>query len=81
MDCKEVNAAIFLFCDNELEEALLTTFRAHVDGCSDCAQQVTYTRTFLLIVRERCARCSAPDRLRHRILHDMPHRQHASGPH
>jgi mycothiol system anti-sigma-R factor len=78
MDCKEVNAALFLFFDNELEEALLTPFRDHVDGCSDCAKQVDYTRKLLLVVRERCIRCSAPDRLRQRILVSLPHRRNNS---
>ncbi|HVR97405.1 MAG TPA: zf-HC2 domain-containing protein [Thermoanaerobaculia bacterium] len=81
MDCREVNEAIYRFFDNELEEALLATFRIHVDGCSDCAKRVSYTRTLLWIVRERCARCSAPDHLRLRILHSMAHRQNALGPH
>jgi mycothiol system anti-sigma-R factor len=75
MDCKEVGEALFLFFDNELEEALLIHFRDHVDGCTDCAKQVDYTRKLLLIVRERCSRCNAPDRLRQRILISMPHRR------
>jgi hypothetical protein len=33
-----------------------------------------YTRKLLLIVREKCVRCSAPERLRSRILISMPHR-------
>jgi mycothiol system anti-sigma-R factor len=81
MDCREVNEALFLFFDNELEEALLTTFRDHVDGCSDCAKRVDYTRKLLLIVRQRCIRCSAPDRLRQRILVSLPHRRGALGLH
>jgi mycothiol system anti-sigma-R factor len=81
MDCREVNEALYLFFDNELEEALLTPFRDHVDGCSHCARRVDYTRKLLLIVREKCVRCSAPDRLRHRILVSMPHRRVELGPH
>jgi len=33
-----------------------------------------YTRKLLVIVREKCVRCSAPERLRHRILTSLPHR-------
>lgn len=74
MDCKEVGAVLFLFFDNEMEEALLTPFRDHVALCGNCARQMDYTRKFLLVVRERCARCHAPDGLRVRILTNMPHR-------
>ena len=74
MDCKEVGSILFLFFDNEMDENLLTPFRDHVSHCGNCARQVDYTRKLLLIVRQRCIRCSAPDRLRHRILTSLPHR-------
>ena len=73
MDCKRVGDSIYLFFDNELDQALLSPFRAHVDGCGDCARRVDYTRKLLLLVRES-VRCNAPDRLRLRILTNMPHR-------
>lgn len=81
MDCKEVSAALFLFFDNEMEEELLAPFHDHVGHCSPCAQQVDYTRKLLLIVRERTVRCCAPDRLRLRILTNLPHRRTVPGPH
>ena len=74
MDCREVGAVLFLFFDNEMEEALLTPFRDHVAGCGECARRMDYTRKLLLIVREKCVRCSAPERLRYRILTNLPHR-------
>lgn len=77
MDCKRVSEVIFLFFDNEMDEDLLTPFRAHVDHCGDCARQLDYTRKLLLIVRERTFRCTCPDRLRQRILTNLPHRQSA----
>lgn len=81
MDCKEVGSVLFLFFDNEMDENLLTPFRDHVSGCRDCARQVDYTRKLLLIVRQRCVRCTCPDRLRHRILTSLPHRNSiAPGP-
>jgi len=81
MDCKKVGEALFLFFDNEMEEDLLAPFRDHVSGCGDCAKRVAYTRRLLLIVREKCERCSAPERLRIRILTAFPHRGTVSGPH
>jgi mycothiol system anti-sigma-R factor len=74
MDCKEVGSVLFLFFDNEMEEALLTPFRDHVARCGDCARRMDYTRKLLLVVREKCLRCTAPDGLRVRILTSMPHR-------
>jgi len=80
MDCKEVGAVLFLFFDNEMEEELLAPFRDHVSRCGDCAKRMDYTRKLLLVVREKCVRCSAPDRLRIRILTSMPHRTNVPGP-
>lgn len=74
MDCNEVGAALFRFFDNEMEEELLTPFRDHVSWCIPCAQRMDYTRRLLVIVREKCVRCSAPERLRLRILTSLPHR-------
>ena len=83
MDCREVSSVLFLFFDNEMEENLLTPFRDHVARCGECARRMDYTRKLLLIVREKCIRCSAPERLRSRILISMPHRvdRGAPGPH
>jgi mycothiol system anti-sigma-R factor len=80
MDCKEVGMALFLFFDNEMEEELLAPFRDHVAQCGHCAKRMSYTRKLLVIVREKCVRCSAPDRLRHRILTSLPHRGTVPGP-
>ncbi|HBL28718.1 MAG TPA: mycothiol system anti-sigma-R factor [Acidobacteria bacterium] len=81
MDCKEVGTVLFLFFDNEMEDDLLSPFRDHVARCSHCAQRLAYTRRLLLIVRERCARCCAPERLRMRILTSLPHRGSLPGTH
>lgn len=80
MDCKEVGEVIYLFFDNEMNEEQLTPFRDHVAGCGHCAQQMSYTRKLLLVVRQRCLRCTAPEKLRHRILISLPHRS-GLGPH
>jgi mycothiol system anti-sigma-R factor len=74
MNCREVSSILFLFFDNEMEDDLLAPFRDHVAGCGECARRMDYTRKLLLIVREKCVRCSAPERLRYRILTNLPHR-------
>ena len=74
MDCKRVREVIFLFFDNEMDGDLLIHFQDHVERCPPCAHEIDHTRKLLFIVRERCIRCTAPDRLRHRILVSFPHR-------
>jgi mycothiol system anti-sigma-R factor len=75
MDCKRVGEVIFLFFDGEMEDDLRTPFQRHVETCSHCAQQIDYTRKLLLLFRQGCSRCSAPRRLRRRILISLPHRR------
>jgi mycothiol system anti-sigma-R factor len=80
MDCKQVSEALFLFVDNELGEEQQTPFRDHVAQCPHCSRQMSYTLKLLLVIRERCSRCPAPDTLRSRILLSLPHRQKPLGP-
>lgn len=68
MDCKRVREAMFLFIDNEMGDDDAGPFKAHMDACPHCAQRLGFTRKFLVLVRERCVRHSAPRRLRQRIL-------------
>lgn len=75
MDCKRVTEAVFLFFDNEMDEAERAPFEAHVNGCPECAREFRRTRQLLLIVRERCVRCQAPRSLYRRILVSLPHRR------
>lgn len=75
MDCKRVTEAVYLFFDNEMDEAERGPFERHVDCCSECARRVQLTRRLLLIVRQRCTRAPAPQRLYERILISMPHRR------
>ena len=69
MDCKECCSALYLFFDNELEEDLRIPFDDHIGQCGHCATRMQYTRRLLMIVRQSTSvRCSAPERLRIRIL-------------
>ena len=68
MNCKEVQEAVFLFTDNELDRDLLISFRQHLELCPECARQIDYTRKLLTVFRSRCCREAAPARLRLRIL-------------
>ena len=75
MDCEHVRAAIFLFTDNEMEEDLVLSFRAHLERCPHCEREFDAARRLLVVLRERCARQAAPPSLRVRILASLPHRR------
>jgi mycothiol system anti-sigma-R factor len=75
MDCREVGKVVFLYIDDEMEESLVLSFRRHIDLCPGCARRIVVTRRLLELVRKRCVRASAPDRLRRRILTSFPHRR------
>lgn len=75
MDCREVGKVVFLYIDDEMEESLVLSFRQHIELCPGCARRIVVTERLLSLVRERCVRSPAPDRLRRRILTSFPHRQ------
>lgn len=80
MDCKRAREVVFLFVDNEMEEDLVVDFRTHLADCPLCAERIDYTLRLLAIVRERCVRERAPERLRVRILSHLPHRRRGEPP-
>lgn len=75
MQDKSIRELSFLFVDNELEGELLVSFQQRVQTCPDCARETRYARRFLTVVRERCARETAPGQLRRSILDGLPHRR------
>jgi len=64
---------MFLFIDDEMGDDDSGPFQAHMDGCPHCAQRLGFTQKFLVLVRERCVRHSAPRHLRQRILVSLGH--------
>jgi len=68
MDCRKVREVVFLYADNEMEGDLLVSFRQHVAICPECARQTVYAERLITVVRTRCVRAPAPERLRLRIL-------------
>lgn len=75
-DCKKIHEElVFLYADNEMGQEMLVAFKRHLAVCPGCAQDAQFIQKFLMIVRQRCARASAPNSLRERILAALPHRQ------
>ena len=75
MNCRKVREVVFLYTDNEMEQQLRVSFREHLELCPPCARRIDAARMLLTLIRNRCARESAPEPLRRRILTSFPHRQ------
>jgi len=74
MDCSRFEEIVFLYSDNQLKQELVVRYRRHIDLCPECARRAAYTSRLLVILRQRCERATAPQRLRRRILASLPHR-------
>ncbi len=75
MNCSRVRQIIFLYTDNEMEEGLLVAFEEHLVECPRCSRRIDYTQKLLALLRRSCVGTSAPERLRQRILTNLPHRR------
>lgn len=74
MDCKGARQVIFLYVDNEMGEELHVAFERHMSICPHCARHIESTQKWLTLVRRRCLRVRAPEKLRQRILTSLRHR-------
>ena len=74
MDCSRFEEVLFLYKDDQLEREVVVLYRQHIELCPACARRAAYTQRLLAVMRKRCVRASAPDRLRRRILASLPHR-------
>lgn len=75
MDCSRFEEILFLSCDDgQLEQETILLYRQHVELCPECARRAAYTSRLLAVLRQRCRRAAAPDRLREKILSSLPHR-------
>lgn len=68
MNCHQARRIVFLFADNEMEEALLVSFRRHLGSCPHCTREADCAVRLVTVVRQRCCRVKAPPSLRDRIL-------------
>lgn len=71
MERKEIDRAR---AEERLEEDLVE-FDLYMKECGDCETQRRQTIFCLRLVRTRCVRLPAPEELRLRILHSLPHRR------
>lgn len=74
MNCRRVSEVVYLYTDNEMGTELRVEVREHLVLCPRCARKAERAKRLAALVG-RCARTSAPERLRERILTNLPHRQ------
>jgi anti-sigma factor RsiW len=68
VDCREVEGLLDAYHDRELEPALSTSVRDHVDTCAGCRQRLANVESVGRMIR-RAPYYQAPDALRARLTH------------
>jgi anti-sigma factor RsiW len=68
VDCGEVESLLDAYQDRELEPAVSTSVREHVDACATCRQRLANAEAIGRMVR-RAPYYQAPDALRARLTH------------
>ena len=66
-DCSEVIHQIFVFIDNELDQASCGEIQQHLDECGPCLAKYDLERTVKALVARSCTE-HAPDELREKVL-------------
>lgn len=67
LDCNEVLADVFLYLDNEADEAARERMRSHLDDCAPCLRQFGLEQDVKELVARSCGGDIAPDTLRLRL--------------
>ena len=66
-DCSDVLSRVFVFLDNELDQANCAQIQQHLDECGPCLARYDLERTVKTLVARSCSEV-APDGLRHRVM-------------
>jgi mycothiol system anti-sigma-R factor len=66
-DCSEVIHQIFVFIDNELDQASCGEIQQHLDECGPCLAKYDLERTVKALVARSCSE-QAPEQLREKVL-------------
>lgn len=65
--CAEYIERLYVFLDNELEQADHETIQRHLDECGDCLKEYDLEAVVKALVRKSCSE-TAPAELRERVL-------------
>ncbi|HKC80181.1 MAG TPA: anti-sigma factor [Gemmatimonadaceae bacterium] len=71
MDCREIEGLLDAYQDRELESAVSTSVRDHLDTCAACHRRLAHVESIGRMVR-RAPYYQAPDALRARLMHARP---------
>jgi mycothiol system anti-sigma-R factor len=78
MDCERFFELLYVVVDEDPDFDTFRELRLHLTNCPECARRALLARRVVTLVRERCHREQAPERLRLRILGSFPHRRRPS---
>lgn len=68
VDCSEILQRVYVFIDNELEDASSEEIRKHLEECAPCLDQYDLERCIKKLVHRSCGDDQAPAALRQKIL-------------
>jgi len=66
-DCSEILERVFVFIDNELEEADCAKIQQHLDECGPCLREYDLETHVKALVKKSCSE-HAPETLRDKVL-------------
>jgi len=69
-DCAKVLDNLYLFLDNEMEEATWDDVHAHIADCGPCLSEFDLERMLKELVARSCAE-RAPEPLRQRVMYSI----------
>jgi len=67
MDCDDCLQKLYAFLDQELESSDRTQVAKHLDGCTDCGDNLAFEERFLQVIRDCGTSDIAPVDLRRRV--------------
>jgi mycothiol system anti-sigma-R factor len=68
VDCSEILQRVYVFIDNELEDASGDEIRQHLEECAPCLDQYDLERCVKKLVHRSCGGDRAPESLREKVL-------------
>lgn len=71
MDCREVQKFIYVYLDNEFDDADRVEFDAHLQHCPDCRELVNEEKRFKCFVRKSVKPVCCPSTLRDQITRGL----------
>ena len=68
MDCDDCLERLYAFLDQELAPTERTQVASHLEGCTDCEDNLAFEERFLKLIRDCGTSDVAPAELRQRVI-------------